>query len=132
MKTISVLIFTIALTVFAADHFWNGKTMSMEEVGKRWGKAELNIEAFNKGDERIRASMAYSLLAKQAQYKGKFVLDIRKEFGSPDGFYFSDVFPAYLIQRAQSKADEAWQIVFLLDKDRKVKKIIVHKNCCES
>jgi hypothetical protein len=131
MKLLLIVITTLALTAFAADHFWRGKTLSADEVGKRWGKTELNIEKFQKGDEKVRAAMAYSLLKNQGQYKGKFVLDIRKDFGSPDGFYFSDVFPAYLIQRAHSQNEEAWQIVFLLDKDRKVQKVIVHKNCCD-
>lgn len=131
IKTFAILIVALGLTVFAAtDHFWGGKTLPLEEIGKRWGKIELDTETFRNGNERMRASMAYSLVKNQKQFKDKFVLDIRKEFGSPDGFYFSDTFPAYLIQTAKSKNEEAWQIVFLLDKDRKVQKIIVHKNCC--
>ncbi len=67
----------------------------------------------------------------QKKFHGRFVTDIRNDFGTPDGFYFSDVFPAYLIQRAETRDQEAWQIVFLLDSDRKVKKVILHKNCCD-
>ena len=48
-----------------------------------------------------------------------------------EDFYFSDVFPAYMIQRSQEDRDEAWQIVFLLNNERKVEDIIVHKNCCD-
>lgn len=72
--------------------------------------------------------MAYSILRNEKKYIGKSVIDIHKEFGQPDGFYFSDIIPAYLIQIAKTKNEEAWQIVFLLDHNRKVTKVIVHKN----
>jgi hypothetical protein len=121
----------LGFSALAFAHFWRGKTLSPEEVAARWGRAPLNLESFRKGPAAARASMAHSILLMQKQLKGKFVLDLRKEFGEPDGFYFSDVFPAYLIQEGKTRQDETWQIVFLLDRARKLDKIIVHKNCCD-
>lgn len=114
-----------------ADHpIWRGKTLSAEETAKRWGKTELDIERFKNGDEKIRASMAYSLLQNKPKFTEKFVTEIRALFGNPDGFYFKDVFPAYIIQTAKTHEQETWQIVFVLNSQRHVKDIIVHKNCC--
>jgi len=92
---------------------------------------ELNTNKFKTGDEKVRASMAYSILKNQKALRGKFVVDLRNDFGRPDGFYFSDVFPAYMIQRGHGDQDESWQLVFLPNKERKVEDIIVHKNCCD-
>jgi len=103
----------------------------MHEVEKRWGHATLNIDKFREGDAAARAAMTFDLLRRQKEFKGKYVVDIRKEFGDPNGFYFTDVFPAYLIQEGRNREEESWQIVFLLDKERKAEKIIVHKNCCD-
>lgn len=130
MKKIILSLVLISCSVLAVGHFWRGRTMSLKEVGDRWGKADLNIEKFREGDSAARSTMAYSILKKKKEFKGKFVLELRKELGDPNGFYFSDVFPAYFIQEGKTRQDETWQIVFLLDQSRHVEDIIVHKNCC--
>jgi hypothetical protein len=118
-------------TGVAAKHFWRGKTLSPQEVAQLWGKSPRNDEQFRTGDEKKRAAMAYSILANKKDFLGKTVFDIRKQMGSPDGFYFSDVFPAYMIRRGKSEKEDSWQIVFLLNENRKVEDVIVHKNCCD-
>ncbi len=128
MKFITILITTIFIMCFASGHFWHGKTLSQFEVAKKWGKSKLDLGTFSKSDEKIRATMAYSILVNQKEFIGKSVTEIRNKFGQPDGFYFKDIFPAYLIQIAKSKNEEAWQIVFLLNQDRNVTGVIVHKN----
>lgn len=52
-------------------------------------------------------------------------------FGVYSGHYFKDVIPAYLIESAKNTDQDTWQIVFLSDKNYKIAKIIVHKNCCD-
>lgn len=59
------------------------------------------------------------------------VLEVRQHLGAPDGLYFSDVFPAYMIHRGRGATEDSWQIVFLLTNDRRVEDIVVHKNCCD-
>lgn len=75
--------------------------------------------------------MAYQILMRKNEFEGMFVTDVREKLGTPTGYYFSDTFTAYLIQRAEMRKEEAWQIVFLLNQDRKVTDVIVHKNCCD-
>jgi hypothetical protein len=121
----------LAASLYAVEHFLRGKTLPSGEVARKWGNDTLDLEKFRGGDQKTRSRMAYSLLQKEKEFKGKSVAEIRKLFGEPDGFYFTDVFPAYLIQVAQTQKEEAWQIVFLLNEERIVQKIIVHKNCCD-
>ncbi len=114
----------------AASHFWTGTVLSATQVAQRWGQQSFDSVKFRSGDERVRAAMAYSILTNKNKFRGRPALELKKELGDPDGFYFSDVLPAYLIQRAKSANGESWQIVFLLTKDRTVDEVIVHKNCC--
>lgn len=126
----------ITLTVFFstnlfAKHFWRGKTLSAQEVSRQWGTTPFDEAKFKEGDEKVRAAMAYSILTKKREFIGKSVLEIREQLGSPDGYYFSDVFPAYLIHRGKGANEDSWQIVFLLTNERRVDDVIVHKNCCD-
>ena len=74
--------------------------------------------------------MACSLLKNQADYVGTHTLEIGLLFGEFTGYYHTEMQPTYLIERAKTKAGDTWQIVFLIDRDRKVTGIVVHKNCC--
>jgi hypothetical protein len=106
--------------------------MSVEEVGKKWGEQQkFSSEVFKSGSEKMRSTMAYDLLKHQNPFIGKDPTDIRKELGDFDGFYFSDMFPTYMIEESNTKEKGSWQIVFLLDSKQKVDEVIVHKNCCE-
>lgn len=134
LKLVSFVIITgICIFSFSlgASHFWRGETLSENEVARRWGTTELDIQKFKAGPREVRAEMTYSLLKNKKKFIGKTVPEIRSLFGPHDGFYFVDTFPAYLIQIAKTRDQEAWQIVFLLNNDRKVKDVIMHKNCCD-
>ncbi len=126
---LSALLFSV--TALSLQHFWRGKTMSIAEAEKRWGKAEFDIIKFRDGDITTRAAMAASLKKQEKKFKGKHVDEIRNELGPTSGFYFSDVYPTYLIQAGKSNKEETWQIVFLLNKDRRAESIIIHRNCCD-
>lgn len=115
----------------SAKHFWRGKLKPMDEVCAKWGDKKFNIEKFKSGTEPERAQMACDLLKNQNQFKGFDLLKLRATLGSHDGFYFTDIFPAYMIHSGASKSEESWQIVFLLNNDKKVDEIVVHKNCCD-
>ena len=135
MKRVSFGI-VIALLVLSAGfatakHFWRGETMSAQQGAKKWGTHPFEKEKFKTGDDHSRATMASSLLQNQKNFVGKRPSEIREELGNPDGFYFSDMFPAYFIERGQKEGEDSWQLVFLLDRNEKVAEIIIHKNCCE-
>ncbi len=134
-KFISVLLVFLGFSwglLGTAKHFWRGETLSQSKVEARWGTAEFDSEAFKKAEISDRAKMAANLLRNQKSFVGKKRSEIRKELGSFDGFYFSDMFPTYIIQRGKNHQEETWQIVFLLDRKENVSEIIVHKNCCDN
>ena len=106
--------------------------MNIKKVCRRWGTETLNTKKFKSANENesLRAKMACSLIKNKKQYLGKSQAEIRKIFGDYSGHYFSDTIPAYLIETAEKKGDDSWQIVFLLNNNWKVSNIAVHKNCC--
>ncbi|MGZ6479530.1 MAG: hypothetical protein ACXWQE_09525 [Bdellovibrionales bacterium] len=130
MFRILCMIFVLSGTLGAIESFWPGKTMSTDQVEKKWGTSAFVAEKFREGDVQTRASMAAALLKDQKQFLGKSFSEIKSVLGPHDGHYFNDSIPAYFIQIGKNKSEESWQIVFLPAKDRKVSKIIVHKNCC--
>ncbi len=132
MKKI-IIVVALLLSGFTVlgKHFWRGELKSIDEVCSLWGTTKFEIEKFKLKDEPIRAKMACDLLRNQKKYIGKTKLEIRKEFGSHDGYYFTDSIPAYLIYLRKTKSEDSWQLVFLLDRIRKVSEIVVHKNCCD-
>ena len=108
--------------------------MSTKKVCKRWGEEPFNEAKFKSvtGDEGepIRAKMTCSLLKNQNKYIGVDSLEIRKRLGDHSGYFFSESFPAYIINQATEKDSNVWQILFFVDGDHKVSEIVVHKNCC--
>lgn len=113
-----------------AQHPWLGKTMTVEQAGKKWGKKSFSEELFKSGDMKLRSEMAYALVSSKKML-GLSPLELRARLGDFDGHYFSESYPTYLIQEAKRPGEESWQIVFLIDKDKKTKNAIIHKNCCE-
>lgn len=105
--------------------------MSSKEVCQRWGEKDFNADQFKAGDASVKASFACSLLKKQKQYRGLPLSEVRSTFGDYSGYYFSDMYPVYIIQRGKDRTEDTWQLVFLLTKDYQVSEIIVHKNCCD-
>jgi len=105
-------------------------TLNYSQVVKKWGSMPFDPVKFKKSEINERAPLAASILKEKKSYFGKTVRELREIFGTPDGFYHLDWNPAYLIHEAKDENDATWQLVFLIDKDRKVSDIIVHKNCC--
>jgi hypothetical protein len=129
MKTILILFFAAILGALAVES-WGGKTLPEVAVAKKWGRGEFDESRFRDGNVETRASMAYSIISRNP-LKGKTAKQIREHLGEPDGHYFSERAPAYLISLPEKPGDDVWQIVFLTDRDMKVTKVVVHKNCCE-
>ena len=113
-------------------HLVSPDYLTTYEVCQRWGERPLDIAAFRSAeeDEATRAAMACSLLRTQDDYVGMSRLEVRPLFGDPDGYYYTEMQPAYLIETAKTMDEDSWQIVFLIDRDRNVRKVVVHKNCC--
>jgi hypothetical protein len=103
----------------------------MTQVKSKWGNEKFDPLKFKEGDQNVKAKMTYSLLKEESKWIGKDVDVVKKTLGNPDGYYFVDIHPAYIIQEGQNSKEETWQIVFLLDNSFKVKKLFVHRNCCD-
>ena len=130
---LSLLTIAAGLYVFAGkSHIPLGEYLSIREVCQRWENRPLDVTAFRSAedDEPVRAAMACSLLKNQDDYVGIDMREIEQLFGDPRGYFISESHPAYLIETAKTKKDNSWQIVFMTNRDAKVTKIIVHKNCC--
>lgn len=125
----AVLAFALSAFVYAS-HPWLGKTLSASQVRDRWGDEVFEETKFKNGDVKSRAKMAFSLLSSKKML-GLKAAEVRTRLGDFDGHYFSETYPTYLIQVANKAGEESWQIVFLIDKDRKTREVIVHKNCCD-
>ncbi len=133
MKFFSVSLIFIGLILGGfvfGQHFWRGETMSIKKIEKKWGASTFDATKFKNGDLKIKSAMAASLI-KLKKYIGKSVEEVRNQLGDPDGYYFSDVYPAYIIEEGQTRDQDTWQIVFLLNQKRLVTGVIVHKNCCD-
>lgn len=138
MKKIVISLLLIMILVPASYAFtkrilWRGKVLSTEDVCKRWGGTPFDQEKFkaSKRDAGIKAKMACSLLKNQKQFIGKDGGEIRKLLGNYSGHYFSEMYPTYMIHYPKAEGDDAWQLLFLLNRERKISEIIVHKNCCD-
>lgn len=124
----SIIIAIIGLSLYAQP-FTSGKNLSKSEVKKKWGAEKLDFLKFKDGSPEIKSKMAFSIMTNK-NLIGKSIDFIRENLGAPDGFYFIDIYPAYIIQEGFSAKEETWQIVFKLNEKYEVREIIVHKNCC--
>lgn len=107
-----------------------GETISANAAKTRWGNEAFQAEKFRGASMESRATMAASLLAGKSQFIGLDRSEIRNRLGDYSGHYISGMYPTYLIQETSETSTEAWQLVFLIDKDGKVQDIVIHKNCC--
>lgn len=121
----------LVISIGLAKSYWRGEVLPVQQVAKKWGTTAFDSDKFKKGSEKERSQMAYSLLQNKKKFIGKDRSVIRKELGDFDGYYFSEMYPAYIIEMAQDNESDSWQIVFLIDRKGLVSDIIVHKNCCE-
>ena len=106
--------------------------MNLKKVCKRWGDQAFDESKFKAAGENraVRAKMACSLLKNQKKYIGLDSIEIRKRLGDYSGYFFSESFPAYIINQATEKDKNIWQILFFVERDHKISEIVVHKNCC--
>lgn len=123
----ATLIFSFCLY---AQSFWGGKTMSSNEVKAKWGSEKYDAKKFKEGTYDMKAKMAYSIMTDKNLIKKSFE-EVKELFGPNEGFYFVDTYPTYIVQRGQNHNEETWQLVFRMDRDFRVRDIIMHKNCCE-
>lgn len=123
---LNMIIIVFSTSAMSDESNWKGQTLSAKEVLAKWGSQKFDAKKFKSGNEIDRSKMAYSLLNDQS-YIGQSGSKIYEDLGSYSGFFFSDNIPAYLIQFANKPGDIEWQIVFVMDKNRKVSEVIVQE-----
>jgi hypothetical protein len=112
-------------------HFWRGELMPEKKVCTRWGNSSFDEKKFKAGTDTDRANMTCDLLKNKSRFLGLDRAEIRSQLGTHTGHYFSEMYPAYMIETATDRSQDSWQIVFFIDKDEKISDVAVHKNCCD-
>lgn len=129
---ITGFVFLSALTTAAlAFAYVESKTMSLEDVKAKWGiEVATDYSKFKDSPYPLKAKMAYSIM-NDKKLIGKSHKEIRDIFGPNDGYYFSDSVPTYIVQDGNGKDIDTWQLVFKMSREGKLRKVIMHKNCCD-
>lgn len=136
IRIMLVILTGTAVSLFATKNkrfLWKGEIMDTKKVCDKWGDFPMDLEKFKlaTNDRSIRAKMACSFLKKQDRFIGKNRTEMWEILGKHDGFYFSEMYPAYIINNSEkNKNVDIWQILFLMDINRNISEVVVHKNCC--
>lgn len=129
LLVVLVLFVSIISTVSYSDTFWGAVFLDYKEAKKKWGDIEFNASKFKSADEKEKGAMAANAI-KIKKFVGKDMLEVRKELGVPNSYFFSDTIFAYAITESTENR-EAWHLIFVPDeKLEKVKEVKIHKKCC--
>jgi len=113
----------------AGTTYFGSEFLTFEQAQKKWGRSKFNAEQFKSLAEKEKGAMATDALHEGA-FVGRDMLEVRKEMGSPDSYFFSDTLFAYAIS-ASAAGKESWHLLFIPDqKLEKVKEVRIHKKCC--
>ncbi len=129
MKLLIIALILIIKFESLADSFFGAEFLTHEQAKKKWSELEFYPSKFKLGTEKEKGAMAVYAL-KVSSFVGKDMLQVRKEMGTPDSYFFSDTIFAYQITQPE-KNKESWHLIFIPDeKLEKVKEIKIHKKCC--
>ena len=118
------------LLCLAGEEYFQAKFISLSDAQKKWGIAKFDAARFKTASTTQRAPMAVDAV-KRRLYVGQDRKKVRGELGEPTGYFFSDTIYAYQIEEYSESKKEAWQLIFIPDKDlKKVVDVKIHKKCC--
>ncbi len=120
--------------LFATDNrYIRSEFLSSKRASEKWGNVSFDVKKWKAGDEKIRAAMAANLIEGK-KIIGKSIALAQDELGHPDGYFFSELIPAYRIEnRKAGERKDSWQVVLIAGKNGKtVEEIKIHKSCCYS
>jgi hypothetical protein len=122
-----ILIFLSALCF--GDTYWGSEFLTANEAKRKWGSSTFVAEKFKKATENERGGMATDAISRNV-FVGTDMLEVRKQMGTPNSYFFSDTIYAYKINDPAAKK-ESWQLIFIPDeKLEKVKEVKIRKKCC--
>lgn len=123
------LLLIMAFTACFANSYFASEFMGVSDAKKKWGVSDFKPKEFKTSSEKIKGAMATNAIEKQV-YVGQDMLNVRKDMGTPDSYFFSDTIYAYKITEPD-KDKESWHLVFIPDREiKKVKEVKIHKKCC--
>lgn len=130
LKTLTpVVMITCFVTLAYAYNRINEKFLSLKQSEKKWGSLSFDAKKFTALTEKEKGAMAVDLI-KSKKYVNSYILDVRKEMGDPDSYFFSDTILAYEITPPEENKEQ-WQIIFIPDDNlARVKEVKIHKKCC--
>lgn len=114
---------------YAKTYLQKQTFMELGQAEQRYGIAKFSPGGFKNSNSSERAKMSVSLI-KSRRYLGKYPKEVLVELGPSTGHFWSNEIPAYFIEEGWKGNSDTWQLVFLLDDNRKVSEIKIHKNCC--
>lgn len=125
------LIFLISTSLVSqTSEYLRGDFLSVEKAKKKWGNQKFDPIKFKSSGFKEKAAMAADATQRQV-WVGKDPVLLRAEMGEPDGYFFSDTILAYQIEPYSDSHKEAWQLVFIPDKQNKlIDQVKIHKKCC--
>jgi len=131
MKSLIPVVVIAGLVFYSSAHAYKvGEKMPIAAAEKRWGSQPFLAERFRTAGPGERARMVVDLVRKRS-FVGKSPSEVFESLGRPDGHFFSDLVPAYLLNEGWKTTEDTWQLVFLLGaKGETVSEAIIHKNCC--
>lgn len=116
--------------MFGRRGVFSGEIHVSERCEKKWGIAKFDATRFKAASTAQRAPVAVDVV-KRHLYVGQDRKKVRQELGEPTGYFFSDTIYAYQIEEYSETKKEAWQLVFIPDKDlKRVADVKIHKKCC--
>lgn len=129
-KTLVLVFMSIFFVILAyAYNQINEKFLSLKQSEKKWGSLIFDAKKFTTLTEKEKGAMAVDLI-KNKKYINSYILDVRKEMGDPDSYFFSDTILAYEITPPEENKEQ-WQIIFIPDDNlSRVKEVKIHKKCC--
>lgn len=133
-RVLAALLMIVCFQIARASIFDQYTFMDVKTAKAKWGNEKLDKNKFKdsgySGDS-IKAKMAAYIIEKQI-YKGSEIVLVYKELGTANGYFISDLSPAYVLQRPTEEKNEGWQLVFIPTEDsKKVKEVRIVKTCCE-
>jgi hypothetical protein len=134
MRNVLILLVFICFQIVHASVFDKYEFMDVKTAKAKWGYQKLDKNKFKESGfdgDSVKAKMATYIIEKQI-FKGSEITLVYKELGPANGYFISDLSPAYVLQRPTDNKNEGWQLIFVPTEDgKKVKEVRIVKTCCD-
>lgn len=92
------------------EFYRSQKFFSLDEAEKRYGKEKFDSSRFQSGNWKVRSKMAVNMIESKVLI-GKTDAEVRAMLGPPDGFFWVENIPGYIIEDGRETKKVHAQIV---------------------